>query len=294
MIFNSIKQMPYPKTWQEAVQLLLFLGIPLIYCIKFVLTQVLNEPFSIWLLIVIAGVFSYKTLLTPPESRTKQDELVAIGCALLAAGCAIVPNSLGIQSLFTQSLAVFWILSAALAWFRGTALVFRMMVYWLVLILILPVWEPLRDSLTMLLRVMSAYSAAGILMLMGIADGVSGSQITVNGTEIAVTAACSGITLFESLVCIGWILVMVLYKKPLLRVIHFSLLFPIIILTNTIRLIALIGGMVAFGNFVITGAPHEYIGYVVVVLNIILFMGAEKLIRGAFNSESQDTPNENT
>ncbi len=236
-----------------------------------------QDAIGLWGLWIIASVLLIWRIWNQPK---KQNPAPLPAIILLgAAACLIFVNSwLPLPPTLLQTLVIVLVSLSLILIINGYALTFSVLTPMVILIIIIPHFEPIRDWMVLVLRIISAHIAGYILMGIGVATGVSGTQIQLPHNEIAVTAACSGIAMFESFICIGWLVVLNLYRTAEARLLHFSLFLPIILLTNSLRLLILIIGMLWFGEQVITGVFHLILGYIIIVMTVLLFLWGGSLV----------------
>lgn len=153
----------------------------------------------------------------------------------------------------------------------------------LILFLIVPFLYYLRFFIALPLRLISAQVAVVMLQGLDILAKSRGTEVVVGGEKIAVTAACSGIVLLETMIYLGWLVVSIVHPPGWRRAAHFSFLLPIVILSNSTRLVFLIVGFQKFGIAALTGSFHVWVGYGMVAAAAVLFWYGKVF----FNVETQ-------
>ena len=134
---------------------------------------------------------------------------------------------------------------------------------------------PFRESIVLYLsypfRMVSTVLSVGFLQIFGMNIHNDNTTIRIEGLDIAITDACSGIQQFEAMILVAFWLVMI-WKRPLVwRCIHYVFLIPSIIVANAIRIILTIVLYKAGFTAVLNNAWHEGFGYAQVVLTVALF-----------------------
>jgi len=134
---------------------------------------------------------------------------------------------------------------------------------------------PFRESLVLYLsypfRMVSTVLSVGFLQIFGMGIENDGTTIRMEGLDIAITDACSGIQQFEAMILVAFWLVMI-WKRPFVwRCVHYAFLIPSIILANAIRIILTIVLYKTVGEVVLNNTWHEGLGYAQVVLAVALF-----------------------
>ena len=134
---------------------------------------------------------------------------------------------------------------------------------------------PFREQIVLYLsypfRMVSTVLSVGLLQVFGMGIENDGTTIRIEGLDIAITDACSGIQQFEAMILVAFWLVMI-WKRPFVwRCIHYAFLVPSIILANAARIILTIVLYKAGVESVLNNTWHEGLGYAQVVLTVALF-----------------------
>ena len=134
---------------------------------------------------------------------------------------------------------------------------------------------PFRESIVLYLsypfRMVSTVLSVGFLRIFGMNIENDNTTIRIEGLDIAITDACSGIQQFEAMVLVAFWLVMV-WKRPLVwRCIHYAFLIPSIIVANAVRIVLTIVLYKAGFEAVLNNTWHEGLGYAQVVLAVAFF-----------------------
>ena len=187
----------------------------------------------------------------------------ALGCVFLAwknAGapgfkfCAFLFLTLGAVSLFCGVPAMLYAAVPLLGCF-----------------LAVPFREPIVLYMSYPFRMVSTVLSVGFLQMFGMSIENDMTTIRIEGLDIAITDACSGIQQFEAMILVAFWLVMVWRRPFVWRCVHYIFLIPSIILANAVRIILTIvlykAGFVA----VLNNSWHEGLGYMQVVLAVALF-----------------------
>ena len=134
---------------------------------------------------------------------------------------------------------------------------------------------PFRESIVLYLsypfRMVSTVLSVGFLRIFGMNIENDNTTIRIEGLDIAITDACSGIQQFEAMVLVAFWLVMV-WKRPLVwRCVHYAFLIPSIIAANAVRIVLTIVLYKAGFESVLNNTWHEGLGYAQVVLAVAFF-----------------------
>ena len=137
--------------------------------------------------------------------------------------------------------------------------------------LAVPFREPIVLYMSYPFRMVSKVLSVGFLQMFGMSIENDMTTIRIEGLDIAITDACSGIQQFEAMILVAFWLVMVWRRPFVWRCVHYIFLIPSIILANAVRIILTIvlykAGFVA----VLNNSWHEGLGYMQVVLAVALF-----------------------
>ncbi len=147
----------------------------------------------------------------------------------------------------------------------------------LVWTVILPQAEYLQHLISLPMRIMSAGFSSEILNLFGYDSMAEQTGVNIDGKLIAVTAACSGIEQLEAMLFICWILSFSMQFRPLFQLLHFFTLLPILLLSNTVRLVITLIGIQTAGDIFFSDTIHTALGFGMVLLSILLFVGIGNL-----------------
>ena len=155
---------------------------------------------------------------------------------------------------------------------------------------------PFRESIVLYLsypfRMVSTVISVGFLQLFGMSIENDGTTIRIEGLDIAITDACSGIQQFEAMILVAFWLVMV-WKRPFVwRCVHYAFLIPSIILANAVRIILTIVLYKAGLESVLNNTWHEGLGYAQVVLAVAFFFLVGCLLPESDSSGSSGKQNE--
>ena len=167
--------------------------------------------------------------------------------------------------------AWFFLALGAVCFFCGV----RAMLYGAVPLLGCFLAVPFRESIVLYLsypfRMVSTVLSVGFLQLFGMHIENDNTTIRIEGLDIAITDACSGIQQFEAMILVAFWLVMI-WKRPFVwRCVHYLFLIPSIIVANAVRIVLTIVLYRTVGEVVLNNTWHEGLGYAQVVLTVALF-----------------------
>ena len=155
---------------------------------------------------------------------------------------------------------------------------------------------PFRESIVLYLsypfRMVSTVLSVGFLQIFGMHIENDNTTIRIEGLDIAITDACSGIQQFEAMILVAFWLVMV-WKRPFIwRCVHYAFLIPSIILANAVRIILTIVLYKAGLESVLNNTWHEGLGYAQVVLAVAFFFLVGCLLPESDSGASSGKQNE--
>ena len=151
--------------------------------------------------------------------------------------------------------------------------------------LVVPFREPIVLYLSYPFRMVSTVLSVGFLQMFGMKIENDMTTIRIEGLDIAITDACSGIQQFEAMILVAFWLVMVWRRPFIWRCVHYAFLVPSIILANAVRIILTIVLFKVGFAAVLNNTWHEGLGYAQVVLAVALFF-----LVGCLLPESEPEP----
>lgn len=191
--------------------------------------------------------------------------LIAVALALVFLP-AVYPDAPGLKfcALFFLSLGALCLFCGARTMLLGAAPL-------LGCFLAVPFREQIVLYLSSPFRMASTVLSVGFLQMCGMKIENDMTTIRVEGLDIAITDACSGIQQFEAMILVAFWLVMAWRRPFVWRCIHYLFLIPSIILANAVRIILTIALYKAGFTAILNNAWHEGLGYAQVVLAVVLF-----------------------
>jgi exosortase D (VPLPA-CTERM-specific) len=191
-----------------------------------------------------------------------------VGIVAIAQLCTIL-GVLG-ESYFIEQLAlVVSIFGIALVVFGAGAvrIIFPIV---LLLLLTIPLPYTLEAMLTIKLQLVSTNVGVAIIQLLGIPVYVEGNIIDLGSYKLQVAEACSGLRYLLPLTCISFLMAY-LYKAPFWKkaVVVISAA-PLTVLLNSIRIAVTAVLVNNFGSKMAEGFLHEFEGWIVFLLGVLL------------------------
>ena len=225
-------------------------------------------------MLILLACLLYLAAKSSAEKQAKNDavlrRILAWPPVLIALGLLFLPWSYS-DAPGVRFGAWFFLVLGAVCFFCGV----RAMVFGAVPLLGCFLAAPFREQIVLYLsypfRMVSTVFSVGFLQLFGINVENDGTTIMIEGLNIAITDACSGIQQFEAMILVAFWLVTI-WKRPFVwRCIHYVFLIPAIILANAIRIVLTVVLYKIIGEVVLNNTWHEGLGYVQVVFAVALF-----------------------
>ena len=236
--------------------------------------QIKSELGGTAALLILLGCLLYQALKTSAGTLKKGgfpwNKYLAWPPVLIALGLLFLPWSNPDAPGFKFG-AWFFLTLGAVCFFCGV----RAMLYGFVPLLGCFLAVPFRESIVLFLsypfRMVSTVLSVGFLQVFGMHIENDNTTIRIEGLDIAITDACSGIQQFEAMILVAFWLVMI-WKRPFIwRCVHYAFLIPSIIIANAIRIVLTIVLYKTIGEVVLNNTWHEGLGYSQVVLTVALF-----------------------
>ena len=228
------------------------------------------------LLILLACLFyqAEKVAAPPVPAQGKKEfpwrKLLAWLAVLVAAGLLFLPWSAP-DAPSLKSGAWFFLSLGAVCFFCGVRTMLLGAAPLLGCFLVVPFREQIVLYLSYPFRMVSTVLSVGFLQIFGMQIENDMTTIRIEGLDIAITDACSGIQQFEAMILVAFWLVMVWRRPFLWRCVHYAFLVPSIILANAIRIVLTIVLYKTVGETVLNNTWHAGLGYAQVVLTVALF-----------------------
>ncbi|MFA6658515.1 MAG: exosortase/archaeosortase family protein [Victivallaceae bacterium] len=137
--------------------------------------------------------------------------------------------------------------------------------------LVIPYQEQIALFISYPLRLISTVLSVKSLQIFGVDVNYEFTTVTIGEAAIAITDACSGITQLEVLLLLGYLVVLRQHQSGLMRSLHYCCMLPVIIITNSLRLILTIILFMFIGNSAFDDFWHKTLGYFLIVGVMLLF-----------------------
>ena len=167
--------------------------------------------------------------------------------------------------------AWFFLSLGAVCFFCGVRTMLLALVPLFVCFLAVPFREQIVLYLSYPFRMVSTVLSVGFLQMFGMEIHNDMTTIRVEGLDIAITDACSGIQQFEAMILVAFWLVFAWPRTFFWRCTHYLFLIPSIILANAIRIIVTILLYKTIGETALNNTWHIGLGYAQVAVAVALF-----------------------
>ena len=191
--------------------------------------------------------------------------------------------------------AWFFLSLGAVCFFCGVRAMLLALVPLFISFLAVPFREQIVLYLSYPFRMVSTVLSVGFLQIFGMEIHNDMTTIRIEGLDIAITDACSGIQQFEAMILVAFWLVFAWPRTFFWRCAHYLFLIPSIILANSIRIDATILLYKLIGDTALNNTWHIGLGYAQVAVAVFLFflvgcLLPEKHAAGSGASAKSDAP----
>ncbi|MGA3115090.1 MAG: exosortase A [Syntrophobacteraceae bacterium] len=210
-------------------------------------------------------------LATPPRPANWGLLLLVFGLALLFFGRLAA-------EYFTQRLSILVVIAGIVLFLLGRDHLRTVAFPLAFLVLMIPLPSILLQKLTGPMQFLASVCAANSLEMLGIPVLREGNIIHLSNTSLEVAEACSGIRSMISLFTLGVLFAYFTKKILWQRILLVLACLPITILVNAFR-VSLTGVLAHYyGAAAAEGFFHEFSGYVLFMLAVVLFYGVSLLL----------------
>lgn len=162
-----------------------------------------------------------------------------------------------------------------LGWAQFRALIFP----WAFLFLMVPIPTILMNEITLPMQFMASDLAAALLRLVGVPVLLEGNVIQLPTMSLEVVEACSGIRSLVSLITLAIVYSYLLEQNKVIRVLLVVSALPIAIAANGLRIMGTGLAGIYWGPDKAEGFFHEFSGWVIFVLSLLMLLALHNLIR---------------
>lgn len=185
--------------------------------------------------------------------------------ALLLAAAALPFAFASSSSELPHNIAIALFAIACMLFFHGRRAALWMSPALIIFCLFIPMREQFILMVSYPLRLISTTLSVWVLKLCQVDINYHLTTITMPGeAQIVITDACSGIEQLEAMLLIGYIIIHLQPKPFIWSLCHYLFLLPIIIISNSIRIIVTILLFKAVGPVILENTWHATLGYCLV------------------------------
>lgn len=235
-----------------------------------------------WILLLLAGVMAVHLFKRFMKSDTlakhdKADRLAAWILLPIAVAAAIIPYS--DNQILTTGTAVMFVALGCISFCASIKMAVLSIGLTVLDCVIIPIQDQFFLTLSQPLRLISTNVSVFILKFFGMQIDAFLTTIYLNGANIAITAACSGIQQFEAMLLLGYFIARNQQKFLKSAVFQYCFILPAIIAANSIRIIVTILLYNYMGEEVLSGTWHQMLGFGQIAVTLIVLWGAGIIIR---------------
>jgi exosortase len=243
-----------------------------------------SEFMVLWLLaagMLLKALIGFRKTLDFKPSHTVGWILMVVAIALIWGGILT-----GNKTAVFFNLSLLALMLSLTAWVAGTGFMLKTLLPFTVFIIILPFLNYFHYLLSYPLCVICAGFTANFLKIFGLNVSNEAAVIILGGEKISITTACSGIFQLESMLLLGWLIVVSAHRTIWRRAAHFIMIFPIVIFMNTLRLSAIIILYMNIGDAAFNNNFHTIMGFVMVIVAALLMWFCRLLFKEGGGSKN--------
>ncbi len=226
-------------------------------------------------IIALMGWDSRHRMSPSRESVPARERLLA-WVALALAPCFLLIHGAAVMDLNAN--VILLLLAFALCAFqRGARTALWSLPPLLLALVAMPLQEFIYLSFSYVLRLLSTILCCETLQLFNASVSYYHTTISVGEASIAITDACSGISQLFALFLLSYLILRRRHRQLRWALLHYSLLLPVVVLANALRLIITIVLFERIGNVIFTDPFHILFGLLLVVVTVALMYAAGKL-----------------
>jgi len=247
--------------------LLLYAAIEVIYN-----TTVRDNAVPLWILAVILSWTALKSLAGQSLAAGVRARSIAWSLLLLIPVWLQCMKA-GIWQL-DMRVSLLLVTLAVLCYRYGIRAAFRALPIAGLTLVLIPVQEQFFLAVSYPFRLISTMLTVESLQLFGSSIQYHLTTIQLEGIQVAITDACSGISQLAVLFLLGYLIVQQKqYKHAFSALLHYSSLLPIIVIANSIRLVGTILLFHLIGEDAFSNRYHAALGFVFVIISVLMLYG---------------------
>ena len=242
-----------------------------------------DSPLALLLLAIVSGAYGVAHL----ETAKKDNSSGKFAWLLLALSFVLMGASIFTDSECGKNMALLLGCSSVAVYLEGRRCLKLLALPLLLCYIVLPFLENITLYCSYPLRLLSTEFTVGILQVFHVDISSRLTTIFIGKTQIAITDACSGVSQLGVLLFFTWILAVNLPATGQMRKIIWCIfILPIVIIANTVRLLATVGLFYAVGERAFENDIHTALGYSFILLSLIMLWGCGKALTPAEEGKS--------
>jgi len=187
---------------------------------------------------------------------------------------------------FTMRFSLLVVVSGIVLFHLGRAHLKAVLFPILFLVFMIPVPSILLSKITFPMQLLASRVAAQVVDFFNIPILREGNILYLADTTLEVAEACSGIRSLISLLALGTVLAYLTQKKQWQKIILFLACFPVAIVVNAFRVSATAVLANYFGEGAAQGFYHDFSGYILFIVSMVLLYGIARLLTMAGSDHS--------
>lgn len=215
-----------------------------------------------------------------------RSQLEAVPRKFFPAAIVVIAGSLAMlvvgvlgAELFLSRTSLVFLIAGIVLYFFGPQFFRKVLFAWAFLFLMIPIPAIIFNQITFPLQILASKAATSVLSLIGIPVLRDGNVINLAVMPLEVAEACSGIRSLMSLVTLAVIYGYFLESKFILRALLALAAVPIAVTANASRIVGTGLAVQYWDPEKALGFFHEFSGWVIFVISIVLLLLAHRIIR---------------
>jgi exosortase len=221
------------------------------------------SPIILLFISYFSFLFMIKKYNPTPYIQKKYEKWLTLYGAILLLFIVLYYN---FYREYIVQLSLFLAILSLVSYLGGRKIFLKTILPLAILLFLLPYYQQVYYWLSYPIRLICTKLTVIFLSVFGFNITSTATVISIGSKKVAITAACSGLILLETLSWIGWLIVIHLHESTLKKLFHFLLILPIVFISNTLRLIILVVLYNYFGEIIIISPIHCWLGYFMIVL----------------------------
>ena len=221
-----------------------------------------DSALSLWTFGIVLIWTNFKDIMTSIKRKPIQ-EIFAFAILFLSALVAYFQYN---------NIAILLVCIATALFFGGFKVVLLTLAPFVIWVLAIPNYAQIHLLVSYPMRMLETKMVDVLLCCTSFDISVAGTSIFVDGKEIIITTACSGIEHIWTLILLGWIASTIFFQDKIIKALYFALIVPLFIFFNAVRVVITIVCTLNWGDSFLTGTPHFIFGISTIVVTMLVYM----------------------